>query len=169
MSDMISLPLFDGTSVALLSDASQLPSAANEALRRFAKLTPNDRLSITPHVYAYYHDMHTHAGGSWIDEAMPRPTQPHDIWQHVRPLSITVKSRSAQSGGASTDDPMTYVLLEANCDWEEEHGLLLSWRGGHELVKVGEFDDRPVHRNEVPAGIIYHSGYDDGFSTFRTP
>ncbi|WP_298972652.1 hypothetical protein [uncultured Roseobacter sp.] len=168
MSDKIDLPLFDSASVALLSDVSAMPSAGGDALHRLKQLTSADRLSITPHVYAYYVDMRTHADTSWVDEAMPRPAQPHDIWQHVRPLSISIKSRPAKSDAAAEAEPVFYVLLEANCDWEDEHGLLLSWKNGRELVKVGDYDDKPVHADTAPSGVIYRSSYDDRFSTFRT-
>ncbi|GGX58025.1 hypothetical protein GCM10007385_28210 [Tateyamaria omphalii] len=168
MSDTISLPFFGGASVALLSDVTQLPPAAGDALRRFSTLTPADRSSITQHVYAYYRDMHTHAGGNLIDEVMPRPNQPDDIWKHIHPLSIAIKSRPTLFSDTKAESPTFYVLLETNCDWEDEHGLLLSWKEGYELVKVGEYDDKPVHGSGVPAGVIYHSSYDESFSTFRS-
>lgn len=169
MSDSISLPLFDGASVALLSDLAAMPSAAGEALHRLEQLTPADRLSVTPHVYAYYLDMLSHADTSWVDETMPRPAKPDDIWQHVRPLSVIIKSRPVTSGVATKADPQFYVVLEANCDWEDEHGLLLSWRDGQELVKVSDYDDKPIHADNVPAGVIYHSIYNDSFSTYSVP
>ncbi|WP_299775145.1 hypothetical protein [uncultured Tateyamaria sp.] len=169
MSVTISLPLFDGASVALLSDLDEMPSAARDALGRLEQLTPEDRLSITPHVYAYYLDMHTHADSAWIDDVMARPGQVDDIWKNVRPVSITVKSRPANSSTCTTADPLFFVLLEANCDWDDEDGLLLSWKDGQELVKVGDYDDKPVHTDPALSGVIYHSPYDDSFSTFHAP
>ena len=34
----------------------------------------------------------------------------------------------------------SYVVVEANCDWEEEHGLMLVWKDGKRLTKVGGYD-----------------------------
>lgn len=165
MVEKIKLPLFDDASVALLNERAALPSALSDALHRFIGLTPADRSAITPHVYAYYRDLHTHADSAWIDAVMAVPTQPDDIWKHVRPLSITLTSRLAQFETIDKDDPVPYVLLEANCDWEDEHGLQLVWREGHALVKVSECDGKPLQAENVQSSIIYHSTYDNSFST----
>ncbi|WP_299631869.1 hypothetical protein [uncultured Roseobacter sp.] len=167
MSEKISLPLFDGASVELLSDTVAPPAA--DALHRFMKLGQADRLAVTPHIHAYYRDMHTHADAARIDERMATPAQPEDIWRHVRPLSITIKTRPVAAGTGGGSAPVVYVLLEAHCDWEDEHGLQLVWKEGNTLVKVGAFDDKPLHADHVPPGAIYHSSYDDTFSTFQAP
>ncbi|WP_442800635.1 DUF6985 domain-containing protein [Roseobacter sp. MH60115] len=163
MAEKVNLPLFDGASVDLDSNAAALSPAAAEALRRFTQMTPADRLATTPHVHAYYRDMHMHADGAWIDENMTAPAHPADIWAHVRPLALTITSRPPRPG----TDPIPYVILEANCDWEDEHGLQLVWKEGRDLVRVGEYDGKPLHAENAPSGVVYHSIYDDDFSTYQ--
>jgi hypothetical protein len=43
------------------------------------------------------------------------------------------------------DQMRKFVVLEGNCGWEVEHGILMSWRDGNELVKVSEYDGHATH------------------------
>jgi hypothetical protein len=38
-------------------------------------------------------------------------------------------------------DGAAYVRVVGDCDWDEEHGLQLVFRGGSTLTHVGEHDD----------------------------
>jgi hypothetical protein len=33
-----------------------------------------------------------------------------------------------------------YIVVEGECGWEADHGILMSWRDGRELVKVSGYD-----------------------------
>ncbi|WP_430515901.1 DUF6985 domain-containing protein [Mesorhizobium loti] len=60
---------------------------------------------------------------------------------------------------ADDDDDNPYIYLEANCGWEEDHGLLLVWRNGTMLTRVSGFDGHPTN---VDAGdgrqeIVYQA------------
>ena len=51
------------------------------------------------------------------------------------------------------------ALEEANCDWEEEHGLMLVWRNGTTLTKVGGYDGHltnvNAYANKKMINVVY--------------
>lgn len=138
----LKVPYFDNMEIELSDDdydPADQPAVA--ALNAFLTLTPGDRLGDTRHVYAYYQDYREAVGGEdWMDAEMGVPEKPGDIWSFVYPNELGVWS------GHGGDDNH-YVYLEANCGWEEEHGLLLVWRNGAILNKVGGFDGHATNDN----------------------
>ena len=131
MVDAVAVGWFDGAEVELEEPETSRDATA---LKNFLKLTAQDRLNASRHVYAYYRDFHYAVGGEdWLDSQMGIPATPEDIWNHVQPQLLFVASRDDMPGHS-------YVVVEANCDWEEEHGLMLVWKDGKRLTKVGGYD-----------------------------
>lgn len=137
----LTVPYFDYADVELLDDDSLEHPDAQTALAAFLALTPQDRLADSRHVYAYYQDFHAAVGGEdWLDAEMGIPDAPQDIWNHVTPQIIAIQRDAHNNTG-------WYVVIEANCDWEQEHGLMLAWRGGAELTKTGNYDGHVTNVN----------------------
>lgn len=131
----LAIPYFDGREITC---DSTLPRDVTEpgekaAWDAFLALGPQDRLADSRHLYAYYSDFRDAVGGEdWMDKEMGIPKTPHDIWPHVRP-SVVWASQDPDSG-------IWFIELEANCDWEEEHGVQMVWEHGAVLTKAGGFD-----------------------------
>ena len=156
------LPYFDNADVMLDDEPDENDSMAAAALDAFLTLTPADRLRDTRHVYAYYQDFRAEVGGEdGLDEEMGVPATPEAIWDHVQPGTIGIWKGH---GG----DENTYVFVECNCDWEVEHGLLMVWRNGSVLNKVGGFDGHPTNAaafDEVSLSDVVYSALDARYST----
>jgi hypothetical protein len=143
---------FGGLEVGLM-DEPDTPEAA-AALNQFLQLTMAHRLAASRHVYAYYLDFHHAVGGEdWLDAQMGIPESPEAIWDHVQPKAIFFEvDRNAQ-----TIAP--YVVVECDCDWDEEHGLMLCFLGGEKLTKCGGYDGHVTNRNAYAddslIGVVY--------------
>ncbi|ACT03144.1 DUF6985 domain-containing protein [Paenibacillus sp. JDR-2] len=138
---MIRVPYFDNAIVEIVEEIDPSDMKAAAALKAFLSLTEEDRLADSRHVYAYYKDFHEAVGGEdWLDEEMGIPQTPADIWAHVTPGDIEVQQ------GWNGDDNW-YVSMEANCSWEVEHGLMMVWRNGTALTKVGGYDGHLTNVN----------------------
>lgn len=138
MAEHLTLPYFDGATVEMF-EASGTPQE-RAAVDTFLTLGPADRLRDSRHVYAYYRDFHQAVGGKdWLDAEMGVPATPQDIWPHVTPTVIGTD--------INPDDGLAYVTLECNCAWEEEHGLMMVWRAGRVLNKVGGYDGHLTNAN----------------------
>jgi len=156
---MVQLPYFNNAEVELFDDFDENDLQAAEALATFLALTPADRLKDSRHVFAYYCDFREAVGGEdWLDAEMGIPEKPEDIWDHVTPNVVGVwKGRG--------DDKHTYIFVEANCVWEEEHGLLLVWRDGKVLNKAGGFDGHPTnagaYADNAMSDMVYRASNPD--------
>ncbi|QDC09007.1 hypothetical protein FHY55_07005 [Oceanicola sp. D3] len=152
----LALPYFDGAEVKVLDlgpPVSPAPEEATRALTAFLQLTPQDRLADSLHVYNYYLDFHQAVGGEdWLDDEMGIPESPEDIWSHVTPGTIHL-----------TDDPRhpghVFLVMEANCAWEQEHGLMMIWQDGTALTKTGGYDGHVTNETAYAkpelAGTVY--------------
>ena len=155
----VKVPYFDNAEIELFDDYDPNDPEAAAALAAFLALTADDRLRDSRHVYAYYQDFRDAVGGEdWMDAEMGVPEKPEDIWSFVSPNVLGVwPSRDGDDG--------CYVFLEANCGWEEEHGLLLVWRNGKTLVKAGGFDGHPTNAGAYAdrdlLNVVYHASNPD--------
>lgn len=144
--------------------AEPAPDAAAPALAAFARLTPADRLADSLHVFNYYRDFHQDVGGEeWLDEEMGVPATPEDIWQHVTPGTVFVKLDERHPDHV-------YVVMEAQCAWEGEHGLMMVWEDGARLTKVGGYDGHVTNETAYARpdyeGIVYRAN-DPALTTRR--
>jgi hypothetical protein len=139
----LALPYFDGREVELFFEDEDELLLFADSIRRFLELGPADRAGATPHVHAYFRDVTAQAGFDWVEEGMEnlRPGS-EDIWRFVYPTTLGAH----ESWDVGTRDrTRQFVVLEGNCGWEPEHGILFSWRDGAELVKVSGYDGHATH------------------------
>jgi len=156
----VKVPYFDGIEVELAEEV--LPS--DPTLIEFLKLDPNDRLKDSRHVFNYYRDFHTMVGGEdWLDKEMGIVTNPEQIWLHVAPGTIFI-------GEGFGSDISNYIVMEAECAWEKEHGLMMVWKDGSFLCKVGGYDGHVTNANAYAddklVDVVY-SASDKSFTTYR--
>jgi len=161
----LSVPYFDNANIELDNvgpDDAEHPGE-RAAWAAFMALSSTDRLSDSRHLFAYYRDFHILVSGAdWLDDKMGIVTNPHDIWPHVRPKIIW-----------STPDPKSdawFIEIEADCAWEEEHGVHMVWENGGTLIKAGGYDGHPRNWFETPTpqtDLIVYSAINEGLSTLR--
>lgn len=140
---------FDGVPVEMDRGPGE-PLAETRAWEAVLALTPADRLRDSRHVYAYYRDFHEAVGGAdWLDAEMGVPERVEDIWDHVTPGGMFLM----------THEESVWIGMEAECAWEEEHGLLLVWDHSGRLVKAGGFDGHPTnvaaYGDEALTDVVY--------------
>lgn len=156
MDSPMKVPFFDGIEVSFEDFEEAEPAKAQAALDAFLALGKQDRLAASRHVYAYYRNFHEMVGGEdWLDASMGVPARPEDIWAHVQPQLLFVGARDDMPGHV-------YVVIEASCDWEEEHGLMMVWEDGKTLVKVGGYDghftNEWAYDDEALRDVVYAGG-----------
>ncbi|NIJ37324.1 hypothetical protein FHR22_002008 [Sphingopyxis panaciterrae] len=132
------LPYFGGREVALFFEDEQQIIHFGDTIRRFLNLGEAERIGDTPHIHAYLNDFAEAVGWEYIDRALKGlAPDAAEIWRFVRPTTLS----AMESWDVGAKEPRKqYLVLEGNCDWEEEHGILMSWRDGGELVKVSGYD-----------------------------
>lgn len=132
---------FDGAEVELDEGPDPDAPVAAAALASFLALTKEDRLSDSRHVFALYRDYYEEAGKpEWLDAEMGIPQSPVDIWDHVTPGPVTVEK-------GRKDDDNWYVVMQAECGWDAERGLMMVWRNGATLTKVGGYNGHLTNVN----------------------
>jgi hypothetical protein len=159
----LALPFFDGLDVEDLRDLVPMSSEGEMALANFLALGAADRRQATRHVLNYCHDEIARSEAEAYGPETPLPlVTAETVWTHVHPKSILVEDRADAEGLES------YVVIEADCDWEPEHGLMLCFRGGRSLTKCGPFDGHVSNRKSYPddslIGVVY-VGVDPAFTT----
>ncbi len=154
--DTVAAPYFDGLALRLLDPPDGAPQ--REALARFLALGPKDRQAEARHVLAYWRDLRAWTDPEEMDaEVGAPPDEPDEVWAHVEPRNLSL----------SEEDGQTYVILEAECAWEPEHGLMMVWRGGDRLVKVGTYDGHLDDHGDADDAPIF-VGLDAAFTTTRS-
>ncbi len=132
---------FDGAEVELDEEPDPDAPRSAAALASFLALTEADRLLDTRHVFAFYKDYYEEAGKpEWLDAEMGVPQSPADIWDHVTPGPVTVKK-------GRKEDENWYVVMQAECGWDVERGLMMVWRNGATLTKVGGYNGHLTNVN----------------------
>jgi hypothetical protein len=134
----IALPYFGGKAAELsFEDEAELLHFA-DAIRAFLALGLADRTTATRHAWAYFKDFTDDVGFEWVDAGMEAlPLNSDNIWNFVTPNTLSA-IESWDVG--NRDATRQFITLEANCGWEAEHGISLSWRDGAELVKLSAYD-----------------------------
>jgi len=126
-SEKTPFPMLDGREIALAVFGGPPPDDAypkpvSEAVDRFFRLGASDRANATKKLVAYCNDFCDALG-------VPRLPlgSPDDIWKHVTEISALIESFE--------DDPVE-VRLACEISIDEEHGVVLVYRDGHQLSKV---------------------------------
>ncbi len=111
------------------ADRNAYPPDVHEAVRNFLNLTDADRLAASERVFRHYREI-----VSYVPEVDLGVTEPARIWDHIRFTNVSV-DRYDEADGA------VYVRLVGDCDWEQEHGFQMLFRGGTTITLVGEHED----------------------------
>jgi hypothetical protein len=126
-------------------------SEADQALTCFFALGKSDRKSISHLVYKNCKDVLEAIGFDEADQAMWDIENENEVWKFVHPSEMYVTRRPY----AEQD---IYIQLACECDWEQEHGLLLVFRQGKKLTRVSSQDghlteadayDKPDEEDEL--------------------
>jgi hypothetical protein len=131
--DPLAVPFFGGRQVKVAFDCGASPDekfmqAADTALLKLLALGEAERLAVTDAVLANYHQ-------ALVYDSKPLPLKEStDIWQYIEPHHLLVRLEDDE---AQSD---IYLLIEAECAWEIEHGLQLVFRQGQMLTRVSQCD-----------------------------
>jgi len=102
------------------------------AMLNFLSIGPSTLKDAEPHIYRYYQDCNAvwePGDNEYLDIASPE-----GIWPHIRfGFEAHVSRRRRKEKGI-------YILLDCNCDWEPEHGLLIVFKNGLTVNKIGQYD-----------------------------
>jgi hypothetical protein len=133
VSEPVRLLLFDGAEVRIQVFTEQendavLADDQIEALQRFLALPRSHGERVVPHLWRYYQDVRADSEPADV----PEISDPSTIWDHVQPRFIT--PRRDEHG-------VIYIVVEAECDWEIEHGLQLVLQEGTRWVRVSDYTD----------------------------
>ena len=117
-------------------------------IEAFCSLGFPDLARASAAVFAYYQDVVAGVDGDW---GQPRIATAGDVWNHVRLTNAPL----CQHDGATW-----FVVLENECAWEPEHGLMIVLESGSQVTKVGPFDghltNRHAHGDEtIPDSAVY--------------
>ena len=154
----ITLPLLEGRS-ATFRAGSAPPETSRRAMAAFLALGPEARAAAAPHVLAYCRDTVEAVGEDALDGVEP-PAGPDDVWRLVEPVNLTVRER----------DGVAFVVMEANCAWEPEHGLMVVWRDGRQLEKVSEYDGHLTNAaafDDPGLAETVYSAAEPSFTTYK--
>ena len=151
------VPFFSNHEATLeLEDIEEFTEAnVAETIEAFLSLGEADRMAATRHVHAYFQDFWQEFGEEALSPGEVPPKTPEDVWRLVVPGDLLLTNDPHHEPGRF------YMVMEAECDWEPEHGLMLVWRDGRTLTKVSPYDGHVTQENAYadPAlnGVVYHS------------
>ena len=108
------------------------PEEIHAAIENFMAIERSVLEDAQPFIFAYYEAVND----NWEpdDEEYIQIDSPGDIWKHIQFGKKTYVSRRPRG------DRGIYVVVECECSWEPEHGLMLVFRNGEHINKVGQFD-----------------------------
>ncbi len=150
----LSVPFFGGAEVEIDDVPPGGPDRAE--LDLFLALGPDDRARAARHVHAYCLDAARRRG---LPPSMSAVPEAGAIWDHVEPVALGVDWPAGADARCS-------VILEASCDWDEEHGLGMVWEGGA-LVCVGPFGDVHDGGPDADGRRVVYDAVDPSLRTHR--
>jgi hypothetical protein len=105
-------------------------SEIEETLRNTLKLGKKERENLKKHLFAYYKDFVLDVGEECLED-MPAQEDEDHIWEfvHISSLSISKSSITEEF----------FCQFTGGCDWEIEHGISISFKGGNDLARVGDY------------------------------
>ncbi|MFD4638694.1 DUF6985 domain-containing protein [Lentzea sp. NPDC058436] len=131
----IEVPVLGGCPLPFHVDGYQDDPAQEDfhaAVRAFLALDRTALDAAAPAVFDYYRHMGEIFGDELDD--FPRIAGPGTVWDHV------TFARHQVTVSRDGDGEPVYVSVEAECEWEEEHGLQVVFREGARVTKVGPYD-----------------------------
>lgn len=145
LSEPVSLPVLNGHACSIVLDGYQDDAAKADWHRAIANFlaAPHAVLrAAEEHVFAYYKSFSAICPQE--DEGAP-VTVAADVWRQVQFGPEALVARRAYG------DQGIYIALECNCDWEIEHGLMIVFKNGERVTKIGPYDGH----------LSYADSYDD--------
>lgn len=122
------------------------------ALVNLLKLNHEALEAIQDHVYQYYKDVND---ACWVEtdaEYLEIGTT-SEIWKFVQ-LGNELYVRRRPFG-----DKKIYISLDCKCDWEDEHGLLIVFKEGLAVNKIGGYDghlsNADAYGDPALEGVVY--------------
>lgn len=134
VSEPISLAVLNGEKCRILvQDYDEDPPVEDfdEAISNFLQAPYNVLAAAEPYIFRYYLDI---KNSIEPEDDFPSIDSPSEIWPFIQLGADAYVSRR------SDGDNGIYVWIECNCDWEPEHGLLIVFKNGAVVNKVGPFD-----------------------------
>lgn len=136
-------------------DEDPSPAEFHRAIAAFLALGPDALTTAEPYVRAYAAE-EVDDDFEWDEAAGELAARtrepPQDIWSAASFSMVTVERRHH-------GDRAVYVVVWGGCDWEEEHGLLLTFKEGAALSRVSSCDGHVTWADacddESLEGVIY--------------
>jgi hypothetical protein len=128
-SEPFKIPYFDNIKIEIgFVDAKYEPYLvlADETLQAFLSLSAANRIQDSERVYQYYHETLKHGYTKPLDIKTSSA-----IWNYVNPKSIIIDW---------DEHGEFYLCVSCGCEWEEEHGLQLVFKGGQTLTRASGHD-----------------------------
>lgn len=135
LSEEAAIPFLNGLKVPIRLDfddqeLQDLKDEIEQTLLNALALDDRDRDIAKTHLYAYYKDFVLDVGEECLEEMPPQNDESNILdYVHISTLSIC---RSQM-----TED--FYCQFTGGCDWEEEHGVLISFKDGKTIARVGDY------------------------------
>jgi hypothetical protein len=141
-SQSIAVPVLGGIACQFIVDGyddDRRQGEFHEAIANFLRISPDVLKEVEPEIFQYYQDCNSECepGDEWYVSI----ESPSDIWRHVRLGSEPVVTRNPYG------DKGIYISLSCNCDWEREHGLLIVFKNGLRVCKIGPYDGHLTNSN----------------------
>jgi hypothetical protein len=158
----IEIPFFDNKKLVIIfmgfepEQDKTFIEEADKALANFFKLTSIDRNSISKLAYKNCMNFLEDIGFDDSDEPLRQVKDQNEIWNFIYPSRICVSRRPYK-------EQDIYIMIDCECDWEQEHGLQLVFRQGKQLTRISEQDG---HLTEADA-YNKSDGEDELLSKFR--
>lgn len=129
------VPLLQKT-VSVTVDGDDVDSNEIDAvMTNILNLGEKDRTVLQGHLFVNYMSMVDAVG---LEDAGCNIASEHDIWKHIDVSELWIKRRPY-------GNKKVYVQLAGGCDWEEEHGLTVSYLEGKTLARVSQHDGHLTH------------------------
>ncbi len=124
------------------------------AIEAFMSLPLESRQVVQPYLFQSYQHMLDELEEFELEEWDLEIEDPSETWNFIEFQQIYVSRRAY-------GDKAVYISVEANCEWEPEHGLQLVYRAGSTLVRVSEQDGSLTNADafaleESEDCILYH-------------
>ncbi|MFD4672821.1 DUF6985 domain-containing protein [Lentzea sp. NPDC058450] len=116
------------------------PHEFHAAVKAFLALDGRALEAAAAGVFDYYRHMGEIFGDELDD--FPRIAGPDQVWDHVTFGHEVTVTRGDEG------DPV-FVSVEAECEWEVEHGLQVVFREGARITKVGPYDGHLKNDEDV--------------------
>jgi hypothetical protein len=126
----------------------QEPAGLVACIEAFCSLGGSELTAVSHHVFAYYRDIAAEVAG---EPGFPEISDPARVWDFV-----TLTNQPL----VQLDDGTWFVVLENECDWEPEHGLVIVFKDGRDVVKVSDYDGHLTNRHafaddSIPEDAVY--------------